>query len=219
MRTRSRSVAVLLFDEVELLDVAAPLSVLSSAGRKWNWRPFKVTTVAAKPGPITTRNQLVIQAGSALDACRAPELLFLPGGYGARRAVSDSALVDWVREAGQAAGLVMTVGHGALLAAKAGLADGRDLAVPADSSALLAEVAPGARARVDAPGVVESDQLLSAAHSAVALELALAAVSRLLGRGQALGVAAALGHEMPDAEPPVRIDVNAAVDPSPGRGI
>ena len=35
MQTRSRIVALLLFDEVELLDVAAPLSVLSQAGRHW----------------------------------------------------------------------------------------------------------------------------------------------------------------------------------------
>jgi len=208
MRTRSRSVALLLFDEVELLDVAAPLAVLSSAGRKWNWRPFKVTTVAATPGRISTRNQLVVEAEGTLDACPEPELLILPGGYGARRAVSDSALIDWVRQAGSAAGLVMTVGHGALLAASAGLADDQELAVPLDARELLEEIAPTARAAGDAPGVVESNKLLSTARSAAALDLALTAVTLLLGRGEALGVAAALGHEMHGADPPLLIDVD-----------
>lgn len=209
MRTRSRSVALLVFDEVELLDVAAPLAVLSSAGRKWNWRPFKVATVAAAPGRITTRNQLVIEAGSGLDACRSPELLILPGGYGARRAQSDAALVDWVREAGAGAELVLTVGYGALLAARAGLADGQELAVPVDARELLVEAAPGAKPAVDAAHVVESKTLLSASRSGLALDLALVAVARLLGKGQARSVAAALGHDYGASEPPLVIEVDS----------
>lgn len=205
MRTRSRSVALLLFDEVELLDVAATLAVLSSAGRKWNWRPFKVLTVARTPGRITTRNQLAIEAEHALEACPEPELLVLPGGYGARRALADRALVDWVQNAGRSAELTLAVGHGVLIAAKSGLADGQDVAVPVDARELLAEAAPTARPAVDAPGVVGSERLLSAARSATALELALAAVERLLGQGQALGVAAALGFETGKA-PPLLID-------------
>ncbi len=216
MRTRSRTVALLLFDEVELLDVAAMLAVLSSAGRKWNWRPFKVLTVAKAPGRITTRNQLVIEAEHALDACPGPELLILPGGYGARRALEDSTLVDWVQKAGQSAELVLAVGHGALLAARAGLADGQDVAVPTDARELLIEEAPLARPDTDAPGVVGSSKLLSAARSAAALELALAAVKRLLGQGQALGVAAALGIDT-DKPPPLLIEVGS--EPPAGRGV
>ena len=46
MRTKARRVIVVVFDEVELLDVAAPLEVLSTAGRRWNFRPYKVEVVA-----------------------------------------------------------------------------------------------------------------------------------------------------------------------------
>lgn len=205
MRTSSRSVAVLLFDEIELLDVAAMLAVLSSAGRKWNWRPFKVTTVAAAAGRVTTRSQIAIEAEQPLAACTDPELLILPGGYGARRALADESIVDWVRTAGSGAELTLAVGHGALLAAKAGLADGRELAIPLDSRELLDEVAPQARPAVDAPGVVGSEKLLSAAFSALALDLALTAVARVLGKRQAEGVAAALGHQTAAADSPLVI--------------
>ncbi len=207
MRTRSRSVALLLFDEVELLDVAATLAVLSSAGRKWNWRPFKVTTVATRAGRITTRNQLVVEATGTLDDCPEPELLVLPGGYGARRMARDAALVDWVRKAGSSAELVLTVGYGGLLAAGAGLADDQELAVPVDAGELLAEVAPRARPAAVNAGVVESGHLLSAAHSALALDVALAAVARLLGQGQARSVAAALGHDQDASAEPLLIEV------------
>ena len=207
MRTRSRSVALLLFDEVELLDVAASLAVLSSAGRKWNWRPFKVTTVAVRAGRITTRNQLVIEAAGTLDDCPEPELLILPGGYGARRAARDDALVAWARKAGSGAELVLALGSGGLLAAGAGLADDQELAVPVDAGEFLAEIAPKARPAAVGAGVVESGRLLSAAHSALALDVALAAVGRLLGQGQARSVAAALGHDRNAAPEPLLIEV------------
>ena len=41
MRTRPYRLAVVAFDEMDLLDVAGPLEVLSTAGRKWNWRAVK----------------------------------------------------------------------------------------------------------------------------------------------------------------------------------
>ena len=45
MRTSARTVAVVLFDEVELLDVAGPLQVLTLAGRHWTFRTFSVHTL------------------------------------------------------------------------------------------------------------------------------------------------------------------------------
>ena len=42
MRTSARNVTLVLFDEVEALDFAAVLQVLTQAGRHWNWRPFKI---------------------------------------------------------------------------------------------------------------------------------------------------------------------------------
>ncbi len=209
MQTRSRSVAVLLFDEVELLDVAGPLEVLSVAGRVWNWRPFKVWTLATRAGNIETRSQLCIQAAHALDELPAPELVVVPGGYGARRALDDALVVDWLRGAGQSAELVVGVGSGVLLLAKAGLVDGADVALPRDAIPLLGELAPTARALPDAR-TASSGRVLTAAGSAAGIDVALAAVARLLGAKLALGVATQLGHAWhPDAgaPEPLRVEI------------
>ena len=65
MRTKPYATAIALFDEVELLDVAGPVSVLSGAGRQWNFQPFRIDLVANGVGPVTTRSELSLHATHA----------------------------------------------------------------------------------------------------------------------------------------------------------
>jgi transcriptional regulator GlxA family with amidase domain len=190
MQTRSRSLAVLLFDEVELFDVAALLSVVSVAGRHWNWRPFKVEAVAENPGHVSTRDQLSIVAPRRLDEVPSPEFVFIPGGYGARKALTRPAVVEWLTRAGSGAELLLATGNGVLLLAKAGLLGDRRVAARPEIAADLREFAPG----VDLdPVLSDSGKLLTGSSSGQALELSLRLVSRVLGPKLANGAAQALG--------------------------
>jgi transcriptional regulator GlxA family with amidase domain len=211
MRTSARSVAVILFDEVELLDVAAPLQALAVAGRHWNWRPYKVFTVGRAAGRVETRSQVALEVSCALSECPSVELLIVPGGYGARRALEDAALVAWLAERGAAAEIVGSVGWGGLLAARAGLADAAAVALPSEAASLLAELAPGASAADPAERLVDGGKLVSVAESAAALDLGLQLIARTLGEKLALAAAHKLGHEWTTgagARPPLRIEIS-----------
>jgi transcriptional regulator GlxA family with amidase domain len=190
MQTRSRSLAVLLFDEVELFDVASLLSVVSVAGRHWNWRPFKVEAVAENPGSIATRDQIAIVAPRRLDEVPAPEFVFIPGGYGARKALTRPAIIDWLSKASASAELVLASGNGVLLLAKSGVLGDQRVAARAEIEADLRELAPSVS--VDS-ALTESGKLLTASSSGQALELALRLVSRVLGPKLANGAAQTLG--------------------------
>jgi transcriptional regulator GlxA family with amidase domain len=215
MRTSARNVAVVLFDEVELLDVAAPLQALAVAGRHWNWRPYKVLAVGRAPGRVTTRSQLTLEVEHAFDGCPAAELILVPGGYGARRALADRELVAWLAERGPAVELVGTVGWGGLLAAKAHLADGLTVALPAEATPLLEELAPEARAAGADHRLVDAGKLVSVAESGAALDLGLQLVARTLGPKLALGAAHQLGHDWTTgagAPPPLRIEIRGSTE-------
>ncbi|MEB2313576.1 MAG: DJ-1/PfpI family protein [Polyangiaceae bacterium] len=193
MQTRAREVALLLYDEVDLLDVAGPLAVLSTVGRAWNWRPFKVSTVALRPGPVVTRHQLVIEAARALDALPAPELIIVPGGYGARRALAEPALISWLSRAGGGAEHVLAVGAGVLLLAHAGLLeDDAEVALPRALTAELAELAPRVTALPDAAPRT-SGRVSTTATGASSIDATLEMIARLLGAKLALGAARELG--------------------------
>jgi transcriptional regulator GlxA family with amidase domain len=185
-------VAVLLFDEVELLDVAGVLSVLGAAGRQWNYRPFKLVPVATRTGFVDTRSQLRIEARTALADCPSPELVVVPGGYGARRALGDPDIVQYLERVAPTVTQFFGVGNGVLLLGRAGIIADLDVAVPAEATASLAEVSPSARPDVSAR-FRESGKVISASTAAGAIDGALHLVSKILGKKQAETVAVSLG--------------------------
>ncbi len=193
MRTRPYRLAVVGFDEMDLLDVAGPLEVFSSAGRKWNWRAIKADLVASRPGSLETRAQLQIGPARAFHECPDPELILIPGGYGARRALEDAALLEYLARVAPQLTLTLSVGLGSLLAARAGLLAGADVAT---TPALAAELSALDQSVVPQPGArtSSSPKSVSAAQSGGAIDLGLEAVARLLGKSQALGTARELGY-------------------------
>jgi transcriptional regulator GlxA family with amidase domain len=194
VRTSSRNFAVLLFDEVELLDVASVMHVASAAGRHYNWRPFRLLTVAPVAGLVDTRGQLRIEAKFSLGDCPTPEILFVPGGYGARRAAEDERIVAWCRQAAARAELSLCIGAGAAVLGAAGALTGASVAATNELRSWLSSSLPDTTFEEREPVVSAlGGKLLSSASSGHGVELALAVVERCLGRKIALGLRASLG--------------------------
>jgi len=194
VRTSSRNFAVLLFDEVELLDVASMMQVASAAGQRYNYRPFRLLPVARAAGLVETRSQLRIEAKMSLEDCPAPELLFVPGGYGARRAAGDAELVAFCRRAAQSAELLVAIGAGVAVLGAAGLLDGAAVAANRELETWLAGSLPHTRFDEREPVVTSLDgKLLTAASSGCGVELGLAVVGHCLGQRTASALRVAMG--------------------------
>jgi transcriptional regulator GlxA family with amidase domain len=196
VRTSSRDFVILLFDEVELLDVAGVMQVASAAGRHWNWRPFRLIPAALRPGPIETRSQLRLEATASLAELPAPELLLVPGGYGARRAALEPELVAWVARAAQGAELVCSIGAGAAVLAAAGLLDGQSVAATPEVAAWLGAELPNTALDTE-QAIVASGKILSAAASGSSMELGLRLIERVLGGSPTRAVRNSLGCPQP----------------------
>jgi transcriptional regulator GlxA family with amidase domain len=197
---------VLLFDEVELLDVAAVCAVLGAAGRQWNFRPFKLVPIATAARSVDTRSQLRIDATASLAEHPSPEIVVVPGGYGARRAQGDPSVVSWLSRAGAGATHVLAIGNGTLLAASAGLVGDDDVAATPELAPALAAACPSAR--IDATSRFrESGKLITSTPGGAAAAAALRLVTLLLGDKQARQVAASLGLEelLSPGGPPIAI--------------
>ena len=192
MRTKPYRTAVALFNEVELLDVAGPISVLSSAGRQWNFQPFKIDLVANQPGPIATRSALTLQAQHGAAAHAGCECLIIPGGYGARRAADDADFLTWLRRAASGAELVAAIGNGVWLLAQAGLLGEEEVAASPEVATKLAVLCPSARAN-SKDALCISGKFLSARKSALGLDLSCEIVARCFGKKLASSLSAELG--------------------------
>ena len=192
MRTKPYATAVLLFDEVELLDVTGPVSVLSSAGRQWNFQPFKIDLVASGVGPVTTRSALTLHATHSWASHSGAECLLVPGGYGALRAAEDEELLAWLRRTAAEAELIGAIGNGVWLLAKAGLLDQVQVAARVDLALEIAALCPSAEPNSRDPLCI-SGKVLSARASALSLDLSCEIVARCFGKKLASGLSAALG--------------------------
>ena len=192
MRTKPYATAVLLFDEVELLDVTGPMSVLSSAGRQWNFQPFKIDLVASGVGPVTTRSALTLHATHSWASHSGAECLLVPGGYGALRAAENEELLAWLRRTAAEAELIGAIGNGVWLLAKAGLLDQVQIAARVDLASEIAALCPSAEPNSQDPLCI-SGKVLSARASALSLDLSCEIVARCFGKKLASGLSAALG--------------------------
>lgn len=85
-----KRVAIVLFDEVEVLDFAGPYEVFSAVRleeekRREELSPFEVLTVAEGGRPITAAGGLRVIPDHSFESCPALDILVVPGGWGTRR--------------------------------------------------------------------------------------------------------------------------------------
>ena len=172
--------AILLFDEVEVLDFAGPFEVFSVTGRRRKLEPFDVYTVAERAGPVMARNGLSVNPRHAFATCPPPDILVVPGGYGTRREMKNPVVLEWVTRMAPGCDLILSVCTGALVLGAAGLLDDLEATTHFMAFDELAAVAPGAAIRRDAR-VVDNGQVIMSAGVSAGIDMALYVVARLLG--------------------------------------
>jgi transcriptional regulator GlxA family with amidase domain len=192
---RTRTVAVLAFPGVQVLDVVGPLEVF---GRTSRWltderrrpRPaYRAMVLGTCSGPLVTSSGFAIVAELALgDAPRDIDTLLVAGGQGVQALLDDQELHAGLRAAHRRVRRFGSVCTGALLLARAGLLDGRRATTHWGYCARLAAEHP--RVRVEPDRIfVEDGGLYTSAGVTAGMDLALALVEEDHGRDVALAVA------------------------------
>lgn len=189
-----RNVAILLFDEVEVLDFAGPFEVFAVTDSMRERAVFSVSTVSSRGGEVRARNGLRVAPDHSFADCPKPHVLIVPGGYGTRPLIKDEVTINWIRDRSREAEVTMSVCTGALLLGKAGLLDGMRATTHHKAVEELRAVAP--LAVVD-PGARFHDngRVLTAAGISAGIDCSLHLVGRLLGDDVAAATAAYMEYE------------------------
>ena len=178
--TTTHNIAILLFDDAEVLDFCGPFEVFSVASNQSDSPVFNVYTVAER-SPITARNGLSVNPGYTLESCPKPDILLVPGGIGTRTEMNNAPLIDWIEQAAANAELVLSVCTGALLLGKAGLLDGLETTTHHVAYDLLREIVPTCTVHEDRR-FVDNGKVITSAGIAAGIDMSLYVVERLLGR-------------------------------------
>ncbi|MET8469246.1 GlxA family transcriptional regulator [Streptomyces sp. NPDC006422] len=179
-----RTVLVLLFDDVQSLDVTGPVEVFCGAGDG-----YRIRTVSLDGAPVRTSSGLTLTPDHALADAPAAHTLLVPGGEGTRD--PDPRLIAWLRERSPRARRTVSVCTGAFLLARAGLLDGRRATTHWAYCDTLARHHPQVTVDPD-PVYVRDGRVATSAGVTAGIDLALALVEEDHGRDLALEIARAL---------------------------
>ncbi|RON07355.1 AraC family transcriptional regulator [Pseudomonas brassicacearum] len=190
MPNSPKTVHVLAFANVQLLDVTGPLQVFASANDIAAQRglppPYAPTVIADGGGAVMSSAGLALLAEPLPDG--PSDTLIIAGGWGVYAAAEDAVLVDWVRQQAAVSRRVTSVCTGAFLLAASGWLDGRRVVTHWTRCDQLAQKHPKLRVEPN-PIFINDGPVWTSAGVTAGIDLALALVEADLGRGIALEVA------------------------------
>jgi len=188
-----RTVAILLYEGIQSLDVTGPLEVFDAAARALRARGeeggYRVRTIARAGAPVRAESGLgLIPDGPLPRSSQAIDTLLVPGGGGRRQAVEDPVLMRFLARAPGRCRRVASVCTGSFLLAAAGVLDGRRATTHWAYAAELAERHPRITVEPD-PIFIRDGAIWTSAGVTAGMDLALALVEEDHDRELALLIA------------------------------
>jgi transcriptional regulator GlxA family with amidase domain len=188
------NIGLLVFDDVELLDVAGPYEVFTTASRVLSRSQpssspalFSVTTIARRPGPVQARAGLRLTPTHGLDDHPPLDCAIVPGGV-VDAELDQPDLLAWITAQRQTVHILASVCTGALLLAQAGVLDGLDATTHWEDLHALRTLRPAVRVQAGLRWVDQGAVVTSAGISA-GIDMSLHLVQRLHTRELAIRTA------------------------------
>jgi transcriptional regulator GlxA family with amidase domain len=207
---------VILFANGGLASTAiVPLDIFKSAGTLWNALngvplelQFDVVTASADGAPVTVSRHLALTPEAACADVGQPDIVFVSAGglefdtlvshaYDPREAIaSNAALVPWIKRWHEGGATVATACSGALLAASAGILDGKRATAHWGLAAVYADHFPEVDWREEYL-VTDCGDVVCGGGVNAAADVSLYLVEKYCNREIALKTARSLCIEMP----------------------
>jgi putative intracellular protease/amidase len=174
------SVAILIFDGVQIIDYTGPYEVFGQAG-------FDVFTVSETGETVTTNMGMSVNPTHSFESSPPVDILLIPGGA-VKKQHENPHVIEWIREQSKHAENVLSVCNGAFILAKTGLLDGKSATTFYGLLDELERFAPAVRVVRD-QRYVDNGKLLTSAGLSSGIDASLYLVSRIKGMGKAEAVA------------------------------
>ncbi len=176
----TRTIGILVYDDVEVLDACGPFEVFSVAARiSEGPAPFRVVLIADQGDrPVRARHGLRLLADHALTDAPDLDVLLVPGGV-TTVVEQDAAVTGWIASR-RGTPLIASVCTGAFLLARAGVLADQTVTSHWEDQAELATRYP-ALTVVDGPRWVRAGDVFTSAGISAGIDLSLHLVGHLAG--------------------------------------
>ena len=182
---KRRSVGILIFDDVEVLDFCGPFEVFSSVTKEGDEdreerRLYNAYTVAEKGDIVVCRGGLLVKPHYTFRDHPHFDLLVIPGGFGTRREAKNPAVLNWIRHQMASAEVTTSVCTGSFLLGAVGALDNRKATTHWAAIDDLRENHP-AVVTIDDQRVIDEGEIVTSAGVSAGIDMALYMVARLNG--------------------------------------
>ena len=198
--------AIVVFDEVEVLDFAGPFEVFSAlrldeATRRESASPYEVIVAGVRPGLVHCRGGLKVQPDTTIAELDPASLdtLVVPGGYGVRPLLQDPEFLAWLRRAAPQPRRLASVCTGSLLLAEAGQLDGVRATTHWKSLDWMARDWPSVQVQHERHWVVDG-RVASSAGISAGIDLSLKLIEADFGQDLARATAAHMEYPWPESD-------------------
>jgi transcriptional regulator GlxA family with amidase domain len=197
-------IGILMFDEMELLDMAGPYEVFTTAARVQARHQvageepvFTVSTVAVGAGAVRARAGLRVQPDTSLDHCGVWDVLVLPGGV-VDAELERPALLAWIARQASVTPVLASVCTGAFLLAKAGVLDGLDVTTHWEDADAMRQAFASLRVHTNRRWI-DTGAVVTSAGISAGIDMSLHLVERLHSRDLALRTARQMDYSWTEA--------------------
>ncbi|RVU14086.1 DJ-1/PfpI family protein [Methylobacterium oryzihabitans] len=177
-------VGILVFPQVQQLDLTGPYEVFASA------EGVRVDLVAKSLAPVPSSTGLAFAPTLDFAGCPPLDVLCVPGGGGVNALLEDPETLDFVRRQAKGARFVTSVCTGALVLAAAGLLAGVRATTHWNAHDFLARLG----AVPETGRLVRDGRFITAGGVTAGIDFGLAVVAALVGRDEAETVQLALEY-------------------------
>ncbi|HXU04643.1 MAG TPA: DJ-1/PfpI family protein [Polyangia bacterium] len=192
-------IGIYAFDEVEVLDFAAPFEVFSTASRvhartAGGAAPrFDVSLIADRPRTVRARGGFPVVCGRSIADHPPLDVLIVPGGV-VTAELERPDVIAWIAAQARSAGIMASVCTGAFLLARAGLLDGRRVTTHWEDIADLRRMFPALKVE-EGPRWIDEGPIVTSAGISAGIDMSLHLVGRLAGEELALRTARQMDYD------------------------
>jgi transcriptional regulator GlxA family with amidase domain len=199
-----KTVGILIFDQVEVLDFCGPFEVFSitrldESKRMEEPSPFQIVLIAERDQPVVTMGKMRVLPDYTLENCPPLDILVVPGGWGTRRELSNTRLLGWIKQRAAQVKTLSSVCTGALLLGEAHLLDGLRATTHWASLDTMRNRFPQVKVESQYHWIEEGDVITSAGISA-GIDMALRVVARYCGETVARNTAQRMEYPYPESD-------------------
>lgn len=176
----TRTVGILVFDDVEVLDFAGPFEVFNVTAEMNDPRLLNVYTIGLKD-VIKARGDLSINPHYTLETAPKLDILLIPGGFGTRRLMEHDPLLDWIKAQYGEVEHLLSVCTGSLLLGQAGLLNGLQATSHHQALDRLGRISDQITV-VDDKRFVDEGKIITSGGIAAGIDMAIYVVQKLWGQ-------------------------------------